>query len=177
MTLMHDPENKPVNTTLLPVEEAKGECAPRSFVPPPLRTGRAQTLLVCLILSGLALCFNLYRVGGPDLWFDEILSVTRAWQPLPALFRIISTTQPNMALYYGMLHFWLSITGHAGIPATEAVVRFPSAVFSAASSPLLYSLARRFFRTHIALFATLLYVLNTLQLTYAQETRSYALQL
>ena len=177
MTLMREPEKKAEGTALLPAEDVEDECAAPAFAQLSFRTGKVQTFLACSVLCGLALFFNLYRIGGPGLWFDEVLSVARAWQPLPVLFRIISTTQPNMALYYVVLHFWLSVTGHAGIPATEAVVRFPSAVFSAAGSLLLYFLARRFFGARIAFLAALLYVLNTLQLTYAQETRSYALQL
>jgi uncharacterized membrane protein len=177
MTLMRDKEKKTEKAALAPAESAAVERGSPWFACRLLSPTRVQTLLPCLVLASLALWLNLYRIGEPGLWFDEILSVTRAWQPLPVLFKIISTTQPNMALYYVILHFWLSVTGHAGIPATEAVVRFPSAIFSALSSLALYALARRFFRAWIAFFATLLYILNTLQLTYAQETRAYALQL
>jgi 4-amino-4-deoxy-L-arabinose transferase-like glycosyltransferase len=177
MTLMRDKEKKTEKAALAPAESAAVERGFPLFACRLLSTARVQMFLACLVLASLALCLNLYRIGEPGLWFDEILSVTRAWQPLPVLFKIISTTQPNMALYYVILHFWLSVTGHAGIPASEAVVRFPSAIFSALSSLALYALARRFFRAWIAFLATLLYVLNTLQLTYAQETRAYALQL
>lgn len=177
MTLIRAQEKKKVRTQLLPAEKTEGERATPLLACPPFGTGRTQTVSVCFVLFSLALCLNLYRIGGPGLWFDEILSVTRAWQPLPVLLRIISTTQPNMALYYIFLHFWLSTIAHAGIPATEAFVRLPSAIFSATDSLLLYFIARRFFGARLAFFATLLYILNTLQLTYAQETRSYALQL
>ncbi|HET8845748.1 MAG TPA: glycosyltransferase family 39 protein, partial [Ktedonobacteraceae bacterium] len=108
---------------------------------------------------------------------DEVLSVNRAQQSVPTLFQIVSVTQPNMALYYFLLHFWLGLVGFLGIHPTEAVVRFPSALFATLDTLLLYFLARRFFSTLIAGFAALLYLLNTLQLTYAQETRAYTLQL
>ncbi|HEX7736795.1 MAG TPA: glycosyltransferase family 39 protein [Ktedonobacteraceae bacterium] len=136
-----------------------------------------MSALIVLVLFLLAMAFNLYKIGSPSIWFDEALSVTRAQQPLPVLLQIVSVTQPNMALYYFVLHFWLGITGLLGFHATEAVVRFPSALFAAFDALLLYFLARRFFGSLLAIFASLFYLLNALQLTYAQETRSYSLQL
>lgn len=139
--------------------------------------GRWPTVLICFALFLVAMGFNLYRIGDPSIWFDEALSVNRAQQSLPVLLKIVSFTQPNMALYYLLLHFWLSFVSLFGVHATEAVVRFPSALFSALDSLILYFMARRFFGSLIAVFATAIYLLNTLQLTYAQETRSYTLQI
>lgn len=139
--------------------------------------GRWLTFLICLLLFLIAMGFNLYKIGAPSIWFDEALSVTRAQQSLPVLFKIVTVTQPNMALYYFMLHFWLSFTSLFELTATETVVRFPSALFAAIDTLLLYFMARRFFGSLLAIFAALFYLLNTLQLTYAQETRAYTLQL
>lgn len=141
------------------------------------RPGNMQTALICVVIFVLAMGVNLYRIGDPSLWFDETLSVTRAQQSLPVLFQIVAVTQPNMALYYFVLHFWLGLMGLLNQHPTEVVVRFPSAVFSALDTLIIYWLARRFFGTFVAIFASLLYLLNMLQLTYAQETRSYTLQI
>src|SRR2546428_13032245 len=81
-----------------------------------------------------ALGFNLYRLGSPSLWFDEVLSVERARQSLPVLWHIVFSTQQNMALYYVVRHFWLTFTAFLRLPAIESVVRFPSAVFAALGS-------------------------------------------
>ncbi len=90
--------------------------------------------LLCLIIGSVALGFNLYRLGSPSLWFDEVLSVERARQSLPVLWHIVFSTQQNMALYYVVLHFWLTFTAFLRLPAIESVVRFPSAVFAALGS-------------------------------------------
>src|SRR5262245_14573661 len=82
--------------------------------------------MLCLATGAVALTLNLYRLGGPSLWFDEILSAERARQSLPVLWHIIFSTQQNMALYYLLLHFWLSFTTLLGLHSTEFVVRFPS---------------------------------------------------
>ena len=155
-------------------ESASGSKPPSRVL---FRSGTVQTVLICFALFAVAMSLNLYRLDAPSLWFDEVLSVTRARQPLPVLLHIISATQPNMALYYVVLHFWLRLIDFFGIHATEAIVRFPSALSAASGSLLLYLLARRLFPQFIALSTMLLYVLNPLQLTYAQETRSYSLQL
>lgn len=151
--------------------------ASQSFLTRIDQPGRWLTVFICIALFIIAMGFNLYQIGSPSIWFDEALSVTRAQQSLPVLFKIVSVTQPNMALYYFVLHFWLSFTSLLGAHPTELVVRFPSALFSAIDTLILYFLARRFFGSLVAIFAALFYLLNTLQLTYAQETRSYTLQL
>lgn len=133
--------------------------------------------LLCLATGAVALAFNLYRLGGPSLWFDEILSVERARQSLPVLWHIIFSTQQNMALYYLLLHFWLSFTTLLGLHPTEFVVRFPSAIFAALGSMMVFLLGRRFMGIIGSTIAAGLYLLDVLQLVYAQEARSYSLQL
>src|SRR5215831_17519811 len=100
--------------------------------------------LLCLAIGAVALAFNLYQLGGPSLWFDEILSVERARQSLPVLWHIIFSTQQNMALYYLLLHFWLSFTTLLGLHSSEFVVRFPSAIFAALGSMMVFLLGQRF---------------------------------
>lgn len=129
------------------------------------------------LVGAAALGLGLYQIGKPSLWFDEMLSVERASQSLPVLWRIVNASQPNMALYYFILHFWLRFTALLGFHPTEAVVRFPSAVFAAAAVVVLFLLARHLFGLLAGLTGAALYMLNTVQLIYTQDTRSYALQL
>ena len=138
---------------------------------------RPPDWLLCLAIGGTALGFNLYRLGDPSLWFDEILSVERARQSLPVLWHIIFSTQQNMALYYLLLHFWLSFSTLLGLHASEFVVRFPSAIFAALGLMMVFLLGRRFMGIIGSTIGAGLYLLNVLQLVYAQETRSYSLQL
>jgi uncharacterized membrane protein len=134
-------------------------------------------LVICLIISCAALCFNLYHLGAPNIWFDEALSIERARQSLPVLWKIIFTTQENMALYYLILHYWFSLTSLFGWLPTEFVVRFPSAIFATLSAVVIYLFGKRFMGRIVGLVSAGLYVINALQLTYAQQTRSYSLQL
>jgi hypothetical protein len=133
--------------------------------------------LLCIVVGVIALGFNLYRLGTPGIWFDEAFSVELARQPLPLLWHIIWGPEPNMELYYLFLHFWLGPTGFFGLHPTEFVVRFPSAIFAALSSVMVFLLGRRFLGTTAGLVGAGLYMLDNLQLTYAQQTRAYSLQL
>jgi len=133
--------------------------------------------IFCILVAGTALSFNFYRLGTQSMWFDEILSVERARQPLSVLIQIIFATQPNMAFYYVFMHYWLGFTALLGWNPIEIVVRGPSVVFSAASAVMIFLLGRRFLGIAAGLVAAGLYLLNDLQLVYAQDTRSYALQL
>jgi mannosyltransferase len=135
-----------------------------------------QRLLLGILLFVLALFFDLYRLGQPSIWFDEAFSVELARQPLPLLWHIIFSLEPNMELYYLFLHYWLALTGLFVHPV-EFVVRFPSAIFAALSTVVVFLLGRRFINTLGGVLGAVLYLLNYVQLTYAQQTRAYSLQL
>jgi mannosyltransferase len=133
--------------------------------------------IVCLLLVGVALVLDLHDLGKPSIWFDEAFSVELARQPLPLLWRTIFGPEPNMELYYLLLHFWLRLTALVGLHPVEWVVRLPSALCAALSTGVIFWLGRRYLGTIIAALAALLYACNYLQLIYAQQTRAYALQL
>jgi uncharacterized membrane protein len=90
---------------------------------------------------------------------------------------IIFGPEPNMELYYLLLHFWLSFCSWIGVPFVEFVVRLPSACFAAISTWLVFLLGKRFLDFGTGLLGALLFLLNIQQLTYAQQARSYSLQL
>jgi len=137
----------------------------------------ASNWVLCSLLFALALCFNLYRLGNPGIWFDEAFSVGLAQQSFPLLWHIIFALEPNMELYYLFLHAWLVTTALFGLHPTEFVVRLPSAIFAASSTVALFLLGRRFLGLLPALIGAGLYLLNDLQLVYAQQARSFSLQL
>src|SRR5207244_637105 len=137
----------------------------------------SSTWLLYILIGVIALGFNLYRLGSPSIWYDEAFSVELARQPLPLLWHIIWGPEPNMELYYLFLHFWLGFTGFLGLHPIEFVVRFPSAVFAALSSVMVFLLGRCFLGITAGIVGAGLYLLDDLQLLYAQQTRSYSLQL
>ncbi len=142
-----------------------------------VRLRMPPTWVLCIIIGAIALTFNLYQLGTPSLWYDETFSVELARQPLPHMLSIIFSLEPNMELYYLFLKGWLDLTALFGLHATEFVVRFPSTIFAALSSVMVFLLGKRFLGLIVGLVGAGLYVLNDLQLTYAQQTRAYSMQL
>ncbi|WP_211326017.1 glycosyltransferase family 39 protein [Thermosporothrix hazakensis] len=133
-------------------------------------------LLIGLVLFGGMLVLDLFRLGQPSIWFDEAFSVELARLPFSQVWHLVTDAEPNMSLYHLLLHGWLQIMGWFGILPTEAVVRLPSALFMACSGLILYFWASRYLGLLAATVGVLLYACNFLQLTYAQQTRAYALQ-
>jgi len=133
--------------------------------------------LLATILCTIALFLDLHHLGESSIWFDEAFSVELARQPLAHLWSIIWGPEPNMELYYLLLHFWLAITALFGLHQTEFVVRLPSAVCAALSVPVVFLLGKRYIGLFPAVLATLLYLLTYWVLADAQQARSYAMQL
>ncbi len=157
------------------------EAKPRDAAKPAFRQRLSRMLtsnwLLCLLVFGGALVFDLHDLGTPGIWFDEAFSVELARQPLPLLWHIIWGPEPNMELYYLFLHFWLSLTGLFGLHPAEALVRLPSAIFAGLASVIVFLLGRRYLGLVAGITGAGLFTLNYVQLTYAQQTRAYSLQL
>jgi mannosyltransferase len=154
----------------VPVLSARGGLS-RSLL---ASAGRWLPPLLLLIVAFVA---YLYALGRPSLWFDEAFSVELARQPLPRLWQAIWGPEPNMELYYLLLHFWLQGAALLGLAPTEVVVRLPSALCAACSVPVLFLLGRRYLGSLAGAIAALLYLFDYSTLIYAQQTRSYAMQL
>jgi mannosyltransferase len=75
-----------------------------------------------------------------------------------------------MFLYHLFLHFWLLVAG-----SSEFSLRLPSALFAAATIPLVYQLGKELYDYRVGLIAALLLTVNASSIHYGQEARSYAL--
>jgi len=126
---------------------------------------RAAVVALTLVAAAL----RLFRLGSQSLWHDEAVTAGLAAASLPGLMAEILTREGNMALYYLLINLWTTLGN------SEWMLRFPSALLSAATVPLLYALAARLFGTSTALFATALFAVHPNALAYAQEARSYSL--
>ena len=146
----------------------------RTWSLPLLKENAPRIVGVFIFIFAAVFCFH--KLGVPSVWFDEAFSVELARQPLPLLLHLITGPEPNMELYYLMLHFWLQLTSLFGLHQTEFIVRFPSALSAACGAVIVFMLGRRFIGLVGGCLAASLLILNGLQLTYAQQTRGYALQ-
>ena len=109
------------------------------------------------------------RLGSKSLWVDEGYSVGVAGLPLSGIWEAVTTSEPNMSLYYVLLHFWISISDG------EFWVRALSAISAVGVIPALFLAGRRSVGRPAALLAGAFLAVNVFFIGYGQEARSYAL--
>lgn len=143
----------------------------------PLVSRRTQALIIATII-GLAALLDLLWLGKPSIWMDEAISIDLARQPLNTLAAAFTSgVAPNMGLYFLLLHGWIALGSLLHIAPSEAFIRLPSAIFAILATIMVYVLGERFFGRFAAIVAAVVFTANGWQLTYAQDARSYSLQL
>lgn len=127
----------------------------------------APGILFCILV--LAATLRLLHLGSESLWLDEIISVAIARLDWGTFWKLVSRFEANMALYYGLLHFWIKLG------ESEAIVRGLSALAGFLTVPLLYALGERLFSTRVGLIGALLLSVNAFHIRFSQEARAYTL--
>jgi uncharacterized membrane protein len=125
--------------------------------------------MILLALTALAAFLRLHQLSGHGLWLDEACSVLYAHLPAAKFSRLMWKQEGNMVLYYLLLRAWV----HVG--DTEFLLRFPSVLFSVASIPMIYRLARDLFSKTTGLIAAALLSVHWFHIFFSQDARSYAL--
>jgi len=130
---------------------------------------RALLILLGILLSAFVL--RVLYLDRASLWSDEIWSIAISRLPWPTFFWTVRNQDPNMSIYYALLHVWIQIGD------SEAFVRGLSAVTGVATIPALYAIGSRLFDKTVALIASTLFALNAFHIQWSQEARSYSLLL
>lgn len=127
--------------------------------------GALPVLVIILIGAGLRLSY----LGYESLWYDEAISlaIARSLELPQILANVAQSSHPP--LYYLLLRFWIRAIG-----VNDYLVRFPSAVLSLLSIPLIYQVGRSLFDRKVGLWAALMLAVQPFQIQYAQEARMYA---
>lgn len=128
------------------------------------------------LIIGVAAFLRFYQIGNLSFWNDEIATMNYATRSLKGIFQVVWKYDPNMSLYYLLVHYWVQIFPNA----SEGMLRALSAILSVASIPMVFLLGRsmganRKQATAIGVVAALLVTLNAYHIQYAQELRSYSL--
>jgi uncharacterized membrane protein len=126
-------------------------------------------LLAVIILLGAFLRF--YQIGEQSFWLDEAASYSAITSGFP---EFVSTG--NMAMFYLLAALWTRL-----VPlVTEASLRSLTAIFSILSIPLMFFAGKAIFEDErkgllCGLLAAFLLAINSTEVRYAQEFRSYSL--
>ena len=126
-------------------------------------TTTAWALLGIIIL--LSLCLRFYDLGGESYWFDEIIMVRVAQNNI---WTIVEGGRPP--LYVILAHFWIKLFG-----TEEVATRSLSAVFGAASIPVIYLIGKELFERKVGLIGAFLMAISQFQIYYSQDFRYYSL--
>ena len=127
---------------------------------------RGTTLLLGVL--SVAVILRLLCLGKESLWLDEVTSVQRARLDWPSLASVLFEQDPNMGLYYILLHLWKDVGD------SEQAVRSLSVIAAVATIPVLYLLATRMFGRRVGLTSAVLLAVNAFHVRYAQEARAYS---
>ncbi|HKR94635.1 MAG TPA: hypothetical protein VJW55_04715, partial [Candidatus Angelobacter sp.] len=125
--------------------------------------------LALLLLLAASIGVRVFCLACKPFWFDECFSVELARISWRNFVRLLWWREANMSLYYMLLRTWL----HFG--QSPSFIRGLSVLFSLATLPGIYWLARVLYDRKVALITASLFAFNAYSLRYAQEARSYAL--
>jgi hypothetical protein len=152
---------------------------PRADPRPPSSTDA----LLFVVLVTLAAAIRAWHLGGPSLWWDEIVHVHSAEGPgFADVWRTVRAGIPPglgnagaVPLDYLVLHAWTRVAGPPDPAHLELSYRLPSLIWSTAAVAAMFLWARRFLDSSIASLAALLLALSVPHSLYAVEVRSYSL--
>jgi mannosyltransferase len=128
----------------------------------------APWLVIVITLVGGWL--RVFQLGSQGLWLDETFSIWLANHNFPDMLQWMIRIDQHPPLYYLLLHYWMILKGD-----TPYYVRLLSALFGAATIPIIYLIGKRISGAVMGLVAAVFLALSLFNIYYAQETRMYTL--
>jgi mannosyltransferase len=119
----------------------------------------------------LTLALGFYQIGRPELWRDELASWALAERPLGGMFATARRIDAAQLAYYLMLHGWIKVFGDSA-----DAMRSLSVLAMAGAAVCVTLTGQKLAGPRAGLVAGLIFALVPSVSRYAQEIRSYALQ-
>lgn len=132
------------------------------------RTAPSMLLAVGAV-TVLGLALRLVGIGDKSLWIDEAFSVWMSTRPLGELWLNTVQIDAHPPLYYALLHLWI------GPDSGDASLRAFSALWGAATVPVVYLIGREVGGKSVGLLAAVLMAISPLHVAYGQQARMYTM--
>ena len=122
------------------------------------------------IVVGIGAFLYLHDLDAQPFWLDEAITesvaLSRGW----AFVKLAFARETNMAFYYLVLHWWLTL-----VHPSDFTIRLLSVMCAVSALPMLYVVATKLFDERVGLAAALLLAVNPAFLSHAQDARTYSL--
>ncbi len=126
--------------------------------------------LVIIFITLFGGWLRVLLLANKGMWLDETFSVWLANHSVVDMLQWIVKIDQHPPLYYLLLHYWVALKGD-----TPYYVRLLSALFGAATIPIIYLIGKRMSGAVMGLAAAVFLALSLFNIYYAQETRMYTL--
>ena len=133
----------------------------------PRRTRAAFLTWAVPVVVGAALA--LYRLGGPQLWRDELATWSASGRSLPQLWGLLQHIDAVLGIYYFGMHLWMAVFGDSA-----TALRLPSAIAMAITAGVVGLIGRRLGGNTAGVAGGVVFALIPSVSRYAQEARPYA---
>lgn len=132
---------------------------------------RGEGLYIAVMVAAVmvACVLRVVLLGQSSLWVDEIWSIRIAGLPWHTFSWTVRNQDPNMILYYVLLHGWMRLGD------SEAIVRALSVAAGVATVPVVYAIGVRLFDKKSAVISAILLAVNAFHIQWSQEARSYSM--
>ena len=124
-------------------------------------------VLIITLIGGF---LRVFLLGNKGMWLDETFSVWLANHSVVDMLQWIVKIDQHPPLYYLLLHYWIALNGD-----TPYYARLLSALFGAATIPIIYLIGKRMSGVVVGLAAAVFLALSPFNIYFAQETRMYTL--
>jgi mannosyltransferase len=124
--------------------------------------------LCFLIVFGLQMALNLYKIDDISIWYDESFTINTANKSIAGIVQV-SASDVNPPLYPIIVHYWMKLFG-----ISEFSVRLLSALAAAFASSFLFLFCLRFLNWQAAIFSAAMFFTSYVFFYYAQEARTYS---
>jgi mannosyltransferase len=124
-------------------------------------------VIIATVVGGF---LRVFLLGNKGMWLDETFSVWMVKHSVVDMLQWIVKIDQHPPLYYLLLHYWIALNGD-----TPYYARLLSALFGAATIPIIYLIGKRMSGVVVGVAAAVFLALSLFNIYFAQETRMYTL--